>query len=276
MEISKLAEARHSRAHREHGFAIMSDVRPISLPRRRFLIALGLGGLSPLHGAGPHQVSLCGIEFEELGKGRSFRRYLFLHGDETTAREVLRSHMRTHPGKALLVTGLEREVEIDGVKLDPNRLFSRVGAAANLRKLNPQLPDGRLEKVLDFLDARRGKLLARIWPPPGGLLIVLHNNRNGYSVEDEVPISDEVWLPQRSAPNQFFLATDFRDFAVMKTSPYNAVLQNRGPKDDDGSLSRLAARRNVRYVNLEVFLGRAEEQKRMLAWLEEHLPQKRD
>jgi hypothetical protein len=241
---------------------------------RRFLLGLGLNGFVSLFGAQGERVRLCGIEFERLRNGKSLRRYLFLHGNETTAREVLRQHLRKHRGSALLVTGAEREVEIQGAKLDPNRMFSRVGAEANLLKLTPELPRPRLEGILDFLDAGREELLAQILPPPGGLLIVLHNNRNGYSVNDELPISDDVWLPRKDEPHQFLLATDPRDFAILRQSPFNAVLQNSAPKEDDGSLSRLAARRRVRYVNLEVFLGREDDQRRMLAWMEAHLPQK--
>ena len=63
-------------------------------------------------------------------------------------------------------------------------------------------------------------------------------------------------MPARSAsphnPHAFFLCTDERDFAKLATSPYNVVLQKKPPPQDDGSLSRLAAARGVRYVNLEV------------------------
>jgi hypothetical protein len=49
------------------------------------------------------------------------------------------------------------------------------------------------------------------------------------------------------------------------------VLQRSAPKEDDGSLSRLAARRGVRYINLEVTLGERAKQEEMLGWLEVHL-----
>jgi hypothetical protein len=49
------------------------------------------------------------------------------------------------------------------------------------------------------------------------------------------------------------------------------VLQKAAPKEDDGSLSRLAAARGVRYVNLEVGLGHAGRQKEMLDWIEWNL-----
>ena len=41
--------------------------------------------------------------------------------------------------------------------------------------------------------------------------------------------------------------------------------------EDDGSLSRLAAKLGVRYLNLECKLGNASDQKEMLAWADEKL-----
>jgi hypothetical protein len=45
------------------------------------------------------------------------------------------------------------------------------------------------------------------------------------------------------------------------------VLQNLAPKEDDGSLSRLAARRGLRYVNIEAAHGNFQKQSEMLDWL---------
>ncbi len=61
------------------------------------------------------------------------------------------------------------------------------------------------------------------------------------------------------------------DFGRLALSPYNVVFQQLRPTADDGSLSRLAARRGVRYVNLEVHLGNAARQKEMLEYAVAHL-----
>ena len=53
------------------------------------------------------------------------------------------------------------------------------------------------------------------------------------------------------------------------------MLQKKAPPADDGSLSRLAATRGVRYVNIEVALGQSARQKEMLDWLEWVLPEVR-
>jgi hypothetical protein len=125
--------------------------------------------------------------------------------------------------------------------------------------------------ALDVLDRGRPKLIRALTPPPGGLTFALHNNSEGYSVTEEVPISDQTSLREPRNPHAFFLCTDPGDFDILKTSPYNVVLQQRAPSTDDGSLSRLAAARGFRYVNLEVALGQTERQREMVWWLEWNL-----
>jgi len=109
-------------------------------------------------------------------------------------------------------------------------------------------------------------------PPKKGLLIVLHNNSRGYSVTDEVEISNATSLAAPNTPNDFFLCTDPKDFEILKRSPYNVVLQNDAKGEDDGSFSRLASKRGMRYVNLETAIGRLEQQREMMEWLEKNLP----
>jgi hypothetical protein len=222
-------------------------------------------------------VTLDGIRFQVIRRGHSPQRYLLIHGNEETAREVLAAHLRQSTGVAHLVAGHERYVRIEAARhqagrLDPNRMFSRPGAERNLRQLNPDWSAEQLQQALDRLDHGRQKLVSRLFPPPGGRLVALHNNSAGYSVKDEVPISDDTSLAQPDNPHAFFLCTDPSDFAALARSPYNAVFQRRAPKEDDGSLSRLAARRGVRYINLEVALGDRDRQAEMLAWLEKSLP----
>jgi hypothetical protein len=220
-----------------------------------------------------HRVRLAGVEFEVIRKGASKRRYLLIHGDEETAREVLRDHMKWNTGVAHLVTGHKREVSLrGGGLLDPNRMYSREGAERNLKLLNPHWTAARINTELDSLDRTRAKLIRALMPPPGGLIVAVHNNSHGYSVETEVPLSDQVSLRDARNPHEFFLATDPSDFRILARSPYNAVLQNKAPRQDDGSLSRLMAKRGVRYANLEVALGKFDKQKEMLDWLERNLP----
>jgi hypothetical protein len=235
------------------------------LSRRRFLAFGWLPFWRPRH------IGLAGARFRILRNGRSGRRYLRIHGNEETARLTLERHMQTHDGMAYVIENAGRNVQVEGVKLDPNRMFSRAGAEANLKRLNPDATAGQVGRALDVLDRGREKLVRALTPPGGGLLVALHNNSEGYSVNDEVPISDRTSLRQPGQPHAFFLCTDPADFEVLRTSPYNVVLQQHGPKEDDGSFSRLAAARGIRYVNLEVGLGQTERQREMLGWLEGNL-----
>jgi len=78
-----------------------------------------------------------------------------IHGDETTAREVLTAHIRSHEGIAYVVESRTRTVPLESGKIDPNRMFSRVGAEANLKLLNPDWPPERIQAALAVLDRGR-------------------------------------------------------------------------------------------------------------------------
>jgi hypothetical protein len=212
----------------------------------------------------PKHVTMAGISFRIVRRGSSPHRYLHIHGNETTARQVLLEQMK---GIALLIESDTRNVPLRGGQIDPNRMFSREGASKNLETLNPGWSNEQISGAAAALERDRHKFLHAIMPPKGGRIVALHNNSNGYSVESEIAISDRASLKDAGNPHEFFLATDPADFERLAASPYNVVLQNE-PKEDDGSLSRLAARMRIRYVNLECGLGKIERQREMLGWLE--------
>lgn len=233
------------------------------LQRRSFL----LGWFPFLH---RRLRAICGVEFRILRHGHSPRRYLFIHGNEDTAREAIALHLREHNGYGLAVTGKERNVAMLGLQIDPNRMFSRAGAEKSLRTLNASAIEAHVTEVLDYLDRERDNLLRELVPKAGSRLVALHNNRN-YSVQDEIASSDETSIRQPELPRNFFLCTDPRDFAALKQSPYNVVLQTK-PEPDDGSLSRLAAKRGFRYINLECAIGELDAQRERMNWLEANVP----
>lgn len=212
-------------------------------------------------------IALNGARFRIIRRGNSRRHYLVIHGNEESARQVVEAFMKTHHGTAFVIETHTRNVRIDSGELDPNRMFSRVGAEANLKMLNPGWSPEQLESALALLDRGRKRLLKALLPPDKGLLVALHNNSPDYSVNDEVPISDSVSLPKPQNPRAFFLCTSPMDFAALAKSPYNVVLQQHKPQEDDGSLSRLAARRGIRYINLETPNGDSQRQGEMLQWL---------
>jgi hypothetical protein len=215
-------------------------------------------------------LELSGVEFRVLKYAHSPRRYLVIHGDEDTARDVLSAYMWDHDGVAYIVTGKMRNVEIQGATIDPNRMFSREGAERSLKALNPNLMPDQIVSVLNYLDREREKVLKHLIPPKGSRLFALHNNRD-YSVNDEIAASDQTSIKQPSQPRNFFLCTDPKDFEVLKQSPYNVVLQTK-PDPDDGSLSRLAAKRGFRYINLECAIGEYAAQMERVRWLDDRLP----
>jgi hypothetical protein len=244
----------------------------VNVTRRDFLTLAAAGGLFDwIPFLRPGHASLAGARFRIRYNGRSKRRYLLIHGDEETARQAIERHIETHEGIAYIVEGRTRNIRVGSGQADPNRVFSRAGAEANLKALNPDWPPEQLRAALETLDRDREKLVRRLLPPPGGLLLALHNNSGDYSVTDEARIANANSLREPSRTHAFFLCTDPGDFKLLSGSPYNVVLQQHVP-GDDGSLSRLAAARGVRYVNLEVDRGHLSRQQEMLAWLEWYLP----
>jgi len=233
--------------------------------RREILVHSSVFGWLPFFHA--KHISLAGARYRIIRNGHSRRRYIVIHGNEETAREVLTRHMETHPGIAYITENHTRTVSIESGQIDPNRMFSRIGAERNLLSVNPGWPPERLEAALRLLDNGRDKLLRALLPPTGGLLIALHNNSE-YSVTDETSISDAASIREPANPHAFFLCTDPADFQILSQSGYNVVLQQKAPPQDDGSLSRVAAARGVRYVNLEVALGNFSRQEEMLDWVD--------
>lgn len=234
--------------------------------RRQFLVFGWIPFLRPRH------IRVAGARFRILRHGHSARRYLFIHGNEETARAVLTGFMKSHDGIAYLIESHTRNVPIDSGEIDPNRMFSPAGAEASLKSLNPAWSAAQIDAALGTLDRGRDHLLRALLPPDRGLLFALHNNSEEYSVADEVAISDSTSLREPANPHAFFLCTDPADYAILSRSSYNVVLQRDQPQADDGSLSRLAARRNIRYLNLEVRLGDQPRQLEMLNWAATNLP----
>jgi hypothetical protein len=216
--------------------------------------------------------SMAGVKFQEIRNGTDRRHYIWIHGNEPTARDVLRDHMKNTEGRAFLIENDNRNVKIAGGNLDPNRMFSRAGSERNLRTLNPNWTQQQIDEVLDDLDNDRNRFLRRILPPSGELIVALHNNGPAYSVKDEIGISNQVALNDPEHPDEFMLCSTEADYSVIASSRFNALLQDRPHGPDDGSLSRLCADRRIRYVNIEAAHGNSDGQKRMVQWLESALP----
>ncbi len=217
-------------------------------------------------------IHLAGIKFKVLQNGESDRRYIWLHGDEQTARMALERHMKSNAGKAFLVTGIVRESEFFGGIIDPNRIFSSEGAKANIQKYNRKWSRAKKKETLEIINKDRDPFLKEVLPKNGGLLVALHNNFKGYNVKKEVHKSDAVSIKKDQNPRDFFICTNRSDFDILAKSPFNVVLQESPPKKDDGSISWAAMRHGVRYVNIETRLGWLSQQTKMLNYIEKNLP----
>ena len=251
------------------GTAARASTPPVC-SRREFLAYGSIFGWIPF--LKPRHIQLAGARFRIVRNGRSKRRYVLIHGNEETARQVLTQHLVANQGIGYLVESRTRNVKLESGLIDPNRMFSRAGAEASLKKLNPDWAPERIQAALAMLDRGREHLVHALMPPKGGLLVAVHNNSEAYSVRDEEAISDAASIREPSNPHAFFLCTDPGDFRILSGSGYNVVQQLHAPKVDDGSLSRLCAARGVRYVNCEVGVGHGGRQHEMLDWLEWSLP----
>ena len=216
-------------------------------------------------------IMFAGAKFNLVQNGDSPNRYIWLHGDEQTARMALEYHIGLYNGLAFFIESETREIPFKSTIVDPNRIFSRDGAYYALRKFKPGWQPGTLKMALDEIDRERESFLDILMPNKNGLLISLHNNFRGYNVHKEKGNSQRISIKKNENPRDFIICTNSRDFEILASSPYNVVLQNELPERDDGSLSWEALRRNVRYLNIETRLGYLSKQKAMLKYIEDNL-----
>jgi len=217
------------------------------------------------------KAEIAGIQFKVIQNGDSDRRYIWLHGDEQTARMALENHMKKNQGKAFLVEGILRESEFFGGIIDPNRIFSSNGAQANIQKYNPRWSKTKKKESLATLNKERQSFFDNIFPQNGELLVALHNNYKGYNIRKELGRSEAKSIKKDQNPRDFFICTNRSDFDILEKSPFNVVLQENLPKKEDGSLSWAAIRNGIRYVNIETRLGWLSQQKKMLNYIEKNL-----
>ena len=216
-------------------------------------------------------LTLAGIPFEVVGDGKSQNRYIWLHGDEETARMALEYHMQYYSGLAFFIKSKTREVPFKSTIIDPNRIFSRAGTYRTLRKFKTDWSKRSLQNALDVIDNDRKLFLDAIMPRENALLISVHNNFRGYNVHREKHNSQKTSIKSNQNPRDFIICTNDEDYTKLSKGPFNVVLQNKFPDKDDGSLSWEALRRDVRYLNIETRLGYLSMQKKMLKFIEETL-----
>ena len=216
-------------------------------------------------------ITFIGTRFNIIQNGDTPNRYIWLHGDEQTARMALEYHIDRFGGIGFFIESKTREIPFESTMIDPNRIFSRKGTYHALRKFKPDWQPGTLKKALDIIDAERNTFLDILMPSKRGVLISVHNNFRGYNVHIEKDKSQRVSIKPDQNPRDFIICTDSNDYDSLSDGPFNIVLQNIFPDHDDGSLSWEALRRGVRYLNIETRLGYLTQQKKMLSFVESNL-----
>ena len=216
-------------------------------------------------------ITFIGTRFNIFQNGDTPNRYIWLHGDEQTAKKALEYHIDRYGGIAFFIESKTREIPFKSTMIDPNRIFSRKGTYHALRKFKPDWQPGTLKEALDIIDVERDSFLDVLMPSKSGVLISVHNNFRGYNVHMEKDKSQRVSIKSDQNPRDFIICTDSNDYDSLSDGPFNIVLQNIFPDDDDGSLSWEALRRGVRYLNIETRLGHLTQQKKMLFFVESNL-----
>jgi len=194
-----------------------------------------------------------------------------MHDDENTAVEASLEVIRRHGGRLVeLRHSGERLISFrlltESYQVDPNRIFTDKGLENTLEKYSSYSRPA-FEAVRTFTS----ELLEDYGLDDAGLIITAHNNGKGeYSAESyqagAVYETDaaEVFVAEGSDPDDFFFVTTRPVFEKLKAGGFNVVLQNNQTVTDDGSLSVLAGRKGIPYINCEAAKGHLEEQILML------------
>lgn len=203
-------------------------------------------------------------------------RYVVLHDNENTASRAARSTLRRHGGVLLEVVhdgdrNVSFEHEGKRYRFDPNRIFTPQGTESTLADLSMEPPP---PAVRDRVAALGEAVVALLTSDYDGLIVAVHNNTDQeYAASSYLPEADladeadRVHLEPGEDPDDFFFTTSQTLFEQARSAGFNAVLQHQRAPTDDGSLSVLAARKGIPYVNAEAQHGHLRKQKRMLEFL---------
>ncbi len=145
----------------------------------------------------PSPITFAGTDFTLVENGNSSIHYIWLHGDEKTAKMALDHHISHFPGRAFFIQNDNREIPYLSTIIDPNRLFSRGGSYLSLTKFKPYWPPGTLKKALDDIERDRIQFLEIIMPKKDGILISVHNNFRGYNVKYELKYSRKTSIKKQ-------------------------------------------------------------------------------
>lgn len=212
-----------------------------------------------------YQVGSQSVIVANFSKGQGLT-FINLHDDENTSVDAAIDVIDRFGGKLIQLkhTGernLEFRIGRTKYEVDPNRMFTDRGTKESFQKFG-RYSDESMKAVRTFAD----NLVATL---DTDVIFTLHNNtEDNYSaasyLDEYKRDAAEVFIKPGSDPDDFFFVTERLFFDALKVRGFNVVLQNNETMTDDGSLSVLAARRNIPYINIEAQHGHVKEQIRML------------
>lgn len=150
--------------------------------------------------------------------------------------------------------------------IDPNRIYTQIGAKATLKKYNKYYTDDVLQAVTHMAQTYISSYIDN-----KQFVVALHNNSDGdYSVLSYSAAGEyakdavDVYINEQQDADDFFYTTERKFFEFLKAKKYNAVLQHNNTATDDGSLSIYCAIKNIPYINIEAENGNLLKQKIMM------------
>lgn len=243
------------------------------------------GKCQPVEIISQHRISLADQEivYKSTRSGK-FRNALFinLHENESTSVEAARAAL---PGFSdFQLTELkfrnQRNLEFStkglNFSVDPNRIFTKKGAEASLRRNSDSLHPAALRSV-----NRHARKLLRRFVKKSQYVVALHNNtEENYSVSGYAPGGpdagdvEQLYINDTMDRDNFFYTTDPGFFQFAADNKINVVLQKPGLVNDDGSLSVYCGLKGISYINIEAQHGHLDMQTRMTRLVLQYLQER--
>lgn len=209
------------------------------------------------------------VPIEVIEKENDSLVFFNLHNNEQTSVKAIKEVLKNQRGEYLgLLSGGTRELVLKqkskSIRLDPNRIFSRIGIEKTLKNYGCLTPFN-----INLVDSLGKAILHQLSNVK--LLVALHNNTGvGYSAKTilnsnaKEHVAAEIFINPENDENDFFYVTEKSKFDYLKSCGYNVVLQDNTRIKDDGSLSVYCGRKKISYINIECESGHLKEQIEMI------------
>jgi hypothetical protein len=155
-------------------------------------------------------------------------------------------------------------MDLPGLRLDANRMFSRPGAGRNLRRLNPSAPGGRHRRGARFSRPGAAKRGSRVRAAPGRLRIAAYKNGRRIPSTHRHKFPKKFIYPSRKCQEIFY---ERKEFSRGNPGPPECGVAGQAGREDDGSLACGCAATGARYVDVEAAHGKPDKPPEMNGWL---------